>query len=300
MGMSAMTEDYSQSTFKWCSSPSKCGLTSASRISSTSRSRCRREACSRTRCRHLKCFEVREKIGEVGVTVTRGAITVGRSEKRTLHQDDLCIEDLGPSLQQGRTRVGAVGQNVGFDVFGDFFAGVPACCDLGFGEMTELGPESAFVPDDPGAEGRDPVVGGEEDQLDVASELVSRALSNPHHSDLVGFAALEPGEVCQQGVDLVGDGFGNQQRGRRHGVEIALGGPITEPPGVVHVTVTEDHGSHGRQGAVCAAGVETEVQLRQKNDRALSGSGSTDETQIAPRRRELELAQRHRLTGSSG
>ena len=218
----------------------------------------------------------------MGVAVAGGAIAVSGSEERAFHEHDLRAEDVGPSVEETGTRIGTVGQDVRSDIFGDLLAGASPLRDLGFGQMSEFGTESVFVPDDLCAEGGDPVVGGEETEIHVAAELVMVSLRDRDHRDLVWLAALEASGEFQQRPDIAHDGLGNDEGGRRHGVEIPLRRPVSEPSQVVHVAVAENHGPHGWNRAVRPARVETEVKLRQEDDGALTGAGSTNQTQVPP------------------
>jgi hypothetical protein len=85
---------------------------------------------------------------------------------------------------------------------------------------------------------------------------VTRAVDDADRLDLVRPASFELGVELEQSHKLPDDGGRGNQGRQAHGVEIPLARPVAEPAEVVHVTVTDHHRVHGRQGAMRAPWVE--------------------------------------------
>ena len=216
--------------------------------------------------------DARQQLLEVEVAVARGPLPVAGLEERALEEDHLGRRGGRAGLEDPRPGVGAVGEEIGLDRLGDRLAGLPPARDLLAGQPGELRPQMVAPPDHERAEGRHPVVGGEEAELHVAAQRQRDPRRDRDHLDRVGLAALEAGVSCEQGLDVGGDLPRRRQLGRAHGLEVALAGPVGDAAEVVGVAVAEADGRHRRQGAVRATGVEGEVQLRQQDQGAFAGA----------------------------
>jgi hypothetical protein len=114
-------------------------------------------------------LDLRQEIVDVHVAECCGSLPVHGTKKGAFDEQNLRRQNLRSGCEDPGAAVGAVGQEIGRELFGDSFSGVAAASDLLAGEICERGQQMMTPPHQPRAQGGHPVVGGEERQLHVSA-----------------------------------------------------------------------------------------------------------------------------------